>query len=86
MLFAFEELEKNLFSALNAPIESEEKNRIKALRKALEPHFPKAEKEWLSQQLSFQGLSFTQRFRIAFQEMKDIYQDLGTDLAKPLIT
>lgn len=85
LLFAFEELEKNLFPALNAPIESEEKKRIKALRKALEPHFPKAEKEWLSQKLGFQGLSFAQRFRIAFQEMKDIYPELGTDLATPLI-
>lgn len=85
LLFAFEELEKNLLPALNAPIEREEKKRIKALRKTLEPHFPKAEKEWLSQKLGFQGLSFAQRFRIAFQEMKDIYPELGTDLATPLI-
>ena len=85
LLFAFEELEKNLLPALNAPIEREEKKRIKALRKALEPHFPKAEKEWLSQKLGFQGLSFAQRFRVAFQEMKDIYPELGTDLATPLI-
>ena len=31
------------------------------------------------------GLSYAQRFRIAFQEMKAIYPDLGTNLVKPLI-
>ena len=86
LLFAFEELEKNLFPALNAPIESESKEPIEALRRKLEPYCSKTEKGLLAQKLSSQGLSFTQRFRIAFQEMKDIYQELGTDLAKPLIT
>ena len=86
LLFAFEELEKNLFPALNAPIESESKEPIEALRRKLEPYCSKTEKGLLAQKLSSQRLSFTQRFHIAFQEMKDIYQELGTDLAKPLIT
>lgn len=85
LLFAFEELEKNLFARLNGPIEVTEKERITALRKKLAPYCSKTEKDLLSHKLSFQGLSYTQRFRIAFQEMKSIYPELGTDLAKPLI-
>ena len=85
LLFAFEELEKNLFVRLNEPIEATEKERITALRKKLTPYCPKTEKELLSQNLSFRGLSYAQRFRIAFQEMKAIYPELGTNLIKPLI-
>ena len=85
LLFAFEELEKNLFVRVNEPIEATEKERITALRKKLAPCCSKTEKDLLSHKLAFQGLSYTQRFRIAFQEMKAIYPELGTDLAKPLI-
>lgn len=85
LLFAFEELEKNLFCDLNNPIGNKEQERIKALREKLAPHCLKNEKDLLFRKLTFQGLSYAQRFRIAFQEMKAIYPELGTDLAKPLI-
>lgn len=85
LLFAFEELEKILFRDLNKSAEDKEEERIRALRVKLTQHCSKSEKELLSQKLSFMGLSYAQRFRIAFQEMKAIYPELGTDLSKPLI-
>lgn len=85
LLFAFEELEKKLFEKENKSLAKKEKGYTSKMRGKLEYFCSKNEFEWLSPKLSFHGLSFSQRCHTAFQKMKEIYPELGTELAKPLI-
>lgn len=84
LLFAFEELEKNLLCERNAPIEKEEKLYADKLRKKLKPHCTKTEWNWASRKLTSQGLSFQKRCLLAFEEMRPIYTDLDCSLSKAL--
>jgi hypothetical protein len=84
LLFAFEELEKNLLRELNEPIENDEKTFSDKLRKKLKPHCTKDEWNWASQKLTSQGLSFQKRCLLAFKEMIQIYPELDSSLSKTL--
>ena len=76
LLFAFEELEKNLLREQNDPIEKDEKSFADTLRKKLKTHCTKTEWNWASRKLTSQGLSFQKRCLLAFEEMRQIYSDL----------
>ena len=84
LLFAFEELEKNLLRELNEPIENDAKTFADKLRKKLKPHCTKTEWNWASQKLTSQGLSFQKRCLLAFKEMIQIYPELDSSLSKTL--
>ena len=85
LLFAFEELEKKLLGKDDKKLAKKEKGYASMMQKKLQPFCSEKELEWLKPKLAFHGLSFSQRCQKAFREMKDIYPELGTDLAKPLI-
>ena len=88
LLFAFEELETNLLKKANAPSERNGEARARRVRKQLEPHCAncgKADWEWAMQRLSWQGLSYTWRLRIAFGEMRALYPGLDKKVEKALV-
>lgn len=85
LLFAFEDLEKNLFSEKNIVLETKENTIANAVTRKLKFPREKSERDWLSAKLSMRGLSFSTRCKTAFVEMKSVYPDLVTDLQKPLI-
>ncbi len=85
LLFAFEELEKKLFEKENKNLAKKEKRFTSKLRTKLQHFCNKKEFEWLTSKLAFHGLSFSKRCHTAFREMKEIYPELETALAKPLI-
>lgn len=85
LLFAFEELEKNLLRKKNAVLETKEETIAQAVIEKLKFPRGKKQRDWLSAKLSMRGLSFATRFQTAFKDMKSIYPELVTDLQKPFI-
>jgi hypothetical protein len=85
LLFAFEELETNLLKKANAPFEREGEALAKRVRKQLKPHCAKADREWAMQRLSWQGLSYAKRLRIAFDKMRDIYPGMNKKVQNALV-
>lgn len=85
LLFAFEELETNLLKEANIPFEQQGETRAKRVREQLMPHCGKGDREWASQRLSWQGLSYTKRLRIALSEMRTIYPGLDRKVENTLV-
>lgn len=85
LLFAFEELEKNLLSNKNAPFEQQGLAYARRIHSKFKPHCTKREWKWVEPKLRWQGLSYSKRFRIAFHAMQSIYPQLDGKFASSLI-
>ena len=83
--FRIRRVGEKLFEKENKNLAKKEKRFTSKLRTKLQHFCSKKEFEWLTSKLAFHGLSFSQRCHTAFREMKEIYPELETALAKPLI-